>query len=84
MFGEDANLLLQARLVGIHHGHAAGQHHAQPSAQLVANGGKPFRLGGLALEAVHLPRDFFKDVVDASEILLRTLQSQLGQAAFWF
>ena len=77
------NLLLQPRLFRIHRGHAAGQHHAQPAAQLVAHRGKPLGLGCLPLQAVHLPRDFFKNVVDARQILLRAFQAQLRQAASW-
>src|ERR1019366_8133691 len=62
------------------HGHAAGEHDAQAAAQLVADGGESFSLGGLALERVHLARDFFKDVVDASQVLLGALEAQLGEA----
>ena len=46
---------------------------------LVADGGIALGLGGLALERVHLPRDFFEDVVDAGEVLLGLLEAQFGE-----
>ena len=76
---ERGNLLLQTRLVGVHRRHAAGQHHAQLSAQLFAHRGIALRLRRLALQAVHLPRDLFKDVVHARQILFRAFQAQLRQ-----
>ncbi len=83
LLGQGGDLLLEPGLVGIHLRHAAGEHHAQPAAQFVANRGKALRLGGLPLQAVHLPRHFFKDVVHARQVLLGALQAQLGQAASW-
>ena len=79
VFGKGSNLLVQPLLISVHRRHAAGQHHAQPCAQLIAHGGKPLGLGCLPLEAIHLPRHFFKNVVHASQVLLGALQAQLGQ-----
>ena len=84
MLGERADFGLEPGLLGIHRGHAAGQHNAQPAAQFVAHGSEALGLGGLALEAVHLPRDFFEDVVDAGEVLLRAFEAQLGETLLGF
>ncbi len=40
LLGERGDLLLEARLLGIHLRHAAGQHHAQAAAQLIAHRAK--------------------------------------------
>src|ERR1035438_3733425 len=77
--GQRADLPLQTGLVRIHDCHAAGQYHPQPPAQFVADRGKPLRLGCLTLQAVHLARDFFEDIVHAGQVLLGALQAQLGK-----
>ena len=79
LLGEGGDLLLEFDLIGVHQRHAAGQHHAQTVAQLVAHHGEALGLRRLPLQAVHLPRDFFKDVVHARQILLGAFQAQLGQ-----
>ncbi len=66
-------------LLGIHQRHAARQHHAQPAAQLIAHLRKPLRLRSLPLQAVHLTRHFFKNIVHARQVLLRAFQPQLRQ-----
>src|SRR6185437_14162523 len=79
-----SDFLLQARLLGVHQGDASGQYHAHAPAQLVANRGKPLGFGGLALQAVHLPRHFVEDVIHAGQVLLGALQAQLGEALLVF
>src|SRR6185437_12362686 len=38
------------------------------------------RLGGLALERIHLAGDFFKDVIDAGKVLARGFEAGFGHA----
>ena len=78
--GEDGDLRGDGGLLGVELAHAAGQHDAQAGAQVVAQQAVTLRLGGLALERVHLARDLVEDVVDAREVDLGGLQAQLGEA----
>ena len=64
----------------IHLRELAGQHDAQFGAHLVAQSGIALRLAGLALQRIHLPRDFFENVVDAVQVLLGIFQARFGQA----
>ena len=63
----------------VHLGELAGEHDPQLGAHFVAQPGIALGLAGLALERVHLPRDFFEDVVDAVEIGLCVFQARLRQ-----
>ena len=63
----------------VHLGELAGEHDPQFGAHFVAEPGIALGLAGLALERVHLPRDFFKDVVDAVEIGFCVFQARLRQ-----
>ena len=77
--GQGGDLTPQPCLIGVHQRHAAGQHHAQSAAQFVAHSREALSLRRLTLQAVHLPRDFFKNVVHACQVLFGALQAQLGQ-----
>ena len=79
LLAQRRNLRLQPRLLGIHGCHAAGQHHAQLAPQLLAHRGKALGLRRLPLQAVHLPRHFFKNVFHARQVLLGAFQAQLCQ-----
>ena len=57
----------------------AGQHDAQLGAHFVAQLRIALGLGGLALQRVHLPRDFVEDVVDARQVQLGVFQTSFGQ-----
>ena len=82
--GESGDFLFEASLLRIHEGDAAGEDDAQAGAQLIAHGGEALGLGGLALERVHLARDFFKDVVDAGKVLPGAFEAEFGEAFFGF
>ena len=84
-----ADLLAQLMDLGIeghallvHLGELAGQHHPQLGAHLVAQSGIALGLAGLALERVHLPRDFFENVVDAVQVRLGVFETRFGETLF--
>ena len=79
-FAETGDLRRGCRLFGVHLRQPARQHHAKLAAQFIAERAITFRLGRLALEHTHLPRDLFEDVVHARQILFRRLQPQLRKA----
>ena len=62
----------------------AGQHHAQLFFHLVAQAHITFGFGRLALERVHLPGHFVKDVIDARQIQARLLQAGFSEALLGF
>src|SRR5208282_941921 len=73
------DLGIKSHTLLVHLRELAGEHHAQLGAHLVAQPGIALRLAGLALERVHLPRDFFENVVHAIQIRLGVLKTRLGQ-----
>ena len=78
--GERGDLLGGGCLLGVQLGHAAGEDDAEAGAELVAKGAVTLGLGGLALQGAHLAGDFLEDVVDAGEVLLGGLETELGEA----
>ena len=60
-------------------GELAGQHHAQLGAHFFAQPGIALRLRGLPLQRIHLPRDFFENVVHAGQVQLGVFQARFGQ-----
>ena len=61
-------------------GELAGQHDAQLGAHFVAQLGVALGLRGLALQRIHLARDFFEDVVDAGQVLLGVFEAGFRKA----
>ena len=68
----------------VHLGELAGEHHPQLGAHLVAQPGIALGLAGLAFERVHLPRDFFENVVHAVQIRLGVFETRLGETLLRF
>ena len=90
-FGLLANFLAQLLKLRIerhaflvHVRELAGEHDAQLGAHFVAQIGIALGLAGLAFERVHLPRDFFKNVVYAVQIRLGVFEASFGQALLGF
>ena len=82
-----ANFLAQFMDLGIeghtfliHLSEPAGEHNPQFGSHLVAQPGIALGLAGLAFERVHLPRDFFENVVHAIQIRLGVFEPRLGEA----
>ena len=73
------NLGIERHAFLVHLGELAGEHDPQLGAHFVAQPGIALGLAGLALERVHLPRDFFENVVDAVEIGFGVFQARLRQ-----
>src|SRR3979411_1717551 len=63
----------------VHLGELAGEHDSKFGAHFVAQPGIALGLAGLALERVHLPRDFFEDVIHTVEISFGVFESRLGE-----
>src|SRR5258708_32940916 len=63
----------------VHLSELAGEHDSKFGAHLVAQPGIALGLASLALERVHLPRDFFEDVIHAVEISFGVFESRLGK-----
>src|SRR5208282_2358635 len=80
------NLLAQLLELGIerhaspiHLREFAGQHHPQFGAHFVPQPGIALGLAGLALERIHLPRNFLENVVDAIQIRLGVFEPRFGE-----
>src|SRR6266436_8159007 len=63
----------------VHLRELAGEHDSKFGAHLVAQPGIALSLAGLPLERVHLPRDFFEDVVHSVEISLGVFEARFGE-----
>src|ERR1700732_4146281 len=81
-----SNLLAQLMDLGIeshafliHLSELAGEHDSKFGAHLIAQPGIALGLAGLSLERVHLPRDFFEDVIQAVEVSFGIFESRLGK-----
>src|SRR5450631_639674 len=81
-----ANFLAQLMDLGIeshtfliHLGELAGEYHPQLGAHLLAQLGIAFGLAGLALKRVHLPRDFFENIVHAVQIRFGVFEACLRE-----
>ena len=66
----------------IHLGELAGENDAQFGAHFVAQLGIALSFAGLALERVHLARDFFENVIDAVQVRLCIFESRFGETFF--
>ena len=62
----------------------AGQDEAQLGAHLVAQLGEALGLRGLALQGIHLARDFVEDVVEARQVQLGFFEARFGEALLRF
>ncbi len=82
--GQDVELGVNFRALVLDLGELAGQHQSQLGAHLVAQAGVAFGLGSLALERVHLPRDFLENVVHAVQIQLGIFQARFRQPLLGF
>ena len=80
-FGEGVELRIEfGALHAPDRGELAGQHDAQLGAHLVAQARVALGLRGLALQRIHLARDFFEDVVDAGQVQLGVFEAGFGEA----
>ena len=77
------DLRIERHALLIHLRELAGQHDAQLGAHLVAQFGIALGLAGLALQRIHLPRDFFENVVHAVQIRASRLPDALRRDASW-
>ena len=80
--GEQGNLFRGGGLLDIELGHPTGKNNAETRTKFFAECTVTLRLGGLALERVHLTRDFVEDVVDAGEIEAGGFEAKFGEAFF--
>ena len=71
LFGDLVELLLKRAGLSFQLRELAGQHDAQLVAHLIAQLGVALGLRRLALQRIHLPRDFVEDVVDARQVQFR-------------
>ena len=74
------DLRVERKAFLIHLRELAGQHHPQFGAHFIAQAAVALCLAGLPLERVHLPRDFFKNIVDAIQVHLRIFEPGFGEA----
>ena len=65
-------------------GELAGQHQAQFGPHLLAQLGVTLRLRRLALERIHLPRDFLENVIHAGQVQLGVFQTRFRQPLLGF
>ncbi len=63
-------------------GEFAGEDEAQLGAHFFAQASVALGLGGLALQRIHLARDFVENVVDAGQVQLGVFEAGFGQALF--
>ena len=75
----DVELRIKFRAFLLDGGELAGQHQAQFGAHFFAQARVALGFGGLALEGIHLPRDFVEDVVDTGQVELGVFQARFGQ-----
>ena len=78
-FGKGSDLRVQLRTLLIQLGEFACQHHTQLGPHFVAQPGIALSLGRLPLQRIHLPRHFFKNVIDPRQILLGIFETRLSQ-----
>ena len=83
-FGERVELGVEFGAFVLDGGELAGQHEAQLGAHFFAQAGVALGFGGLALQRIHLARDFFEDVVDAREVQLGVFEARFGEALLGF
>ena len=84
LFAEGIELGVEFGALLLDGGELAGQNQAQFGAHFFAQARIALGFGGLALERIHLARDFVEDVVDAGEVQLGIFQARLGQALLGF
>ena len=77
--GEGVELGIEFGALLLDCGELAGQHEAQLGAHLLAQPGVALGLRGLALQRIHLARDFVEDVVDAGQIQLGVFEARFGE-----
>ena len=84
VFGEGVELGVEFGAFLLDRGKLAGQHHAQLGPHLLAQLGVALGLGGLALQRIHLARDFVENIVDAGEIQLGIFEAGFGETLLGF
>jgi hypothetical protein len=72
------DLSIEGHAFLVHLSELAGEHDSQLGAHLIAQLGIALGLAGLAFERIHLPRDFFENIVHAVEIGLGVFEARLG------
>src|SRR5260370_40506166 len=80
LFGDALDRAVKGGLLNPYLRELAGKYDLQLFAHLVAQAGIALGLGSLALQRVHLPRDFFDNIVDAGKMLPRRFQTQFGKS----
>ncbi len=83
-FGEGIELRIEFGAFLLDGGELAGQNQAQLGAHFFAQARIALGLGGLALQRIHLARDFVEDVVDAGQVQLGVFQAGFGEALLGF
>ena len=78
----ECDLFRGGGLLDIELGHPTGKNNAEARAKFFAECTVTLRLRGLALERVHLTRNFFEDVVDAGEVEAGGFEAKFGEAFF--
>ena len=79
LLGEDVDLSVELRAFLIQLGQLAGQYQSQFRPHFLAQFGIAFRFRGLALERIHLARDFVENVIHPRQVLLGVFQTRFGQ-----
>ena len=83
-FGDTIELRIQFGALPIQLRELAREYNTQLGAHLVAQLGVSFGLGRLALQRVHLPRDFLEDIVHPGQVQFGIFQARLGQPLLGF
>ena len=78
LFGEGIELRVEFGALLLDGGEPAGQNQVQLGAHFFAQARIALSFGGLALQRIHLARDFVEDVVDAGEVQLGVFEASLG------
>ena len=79
LIGQAVELRIEFGALVFDCGELAGQHHAQLGAHLVAQARVALGLRSLALQRIHLSRDFFEDVVHARQVELGIFEARFGE-----
>ena len=84
LFRDGADLRVERGALLLQLSKLAGQHQAQFGPHLLAQLGVALRLRSLALQRIHLPRDFFENVIHAGQVYLGVFQTRFRQPLLGF